>query len=92
MKYTVEIHDEMADEIFLVKLKEDYISLCEEIYCIKSAYGSDIIRYPDHVREDYEANYDYAIAMERLFRYYMTRDEAILLERKGTDIRYGKTA
>ena len=73
MKYTVEIHDEMADEIFLVKLKEDYISLCEEIYRIKSTYGSDIISYPDHVREDYESDYDWVIAMESLFSYYMIK-------------------
>lgn len=89
----MEVDYEVADNIFLHVLKDDYIMLCKEIARIKASQeGRLLADYPPHIKEDYEANYDYAIAMERLFRYYMTQEEAILFERKGIDIRYGKSA
>lgn len=92
-KYTMEVDYEVADNIFLHVLKDDYIVLNKEIARIKASQeGRLLADYPPHIREDYEANYDYVVAMEKLFRYYMTREEAVLLERQGIDIRYGKTA
>lgn len=91
-KYTLDVDQDIADKIFLNVLKHDYLMLCREIARIKINHGRDVINYPDYIREDYEASYDYVIAMEQLFKYYMMKEDADSLTQEGTDTRYGKSA
>ena len=92
-KYSIDVDQDVVDKIFLNVLKHDYLMLCREIARIKASQeGRLLADYPPHIREDYEASYDFVIAMERLFKYYMLQDEATVLEREGIDIRYGKSA
>ena len=89
MKYTIEIDYDLADKIFLDKFKEDYLLICKEIaYINQSQEGKKPEEFPPHIKEDFEACHNNTVAMEELFFYYMTPEDALNLINEGNAIRF----
>lgn len=84
MKLTVEMNDEVADEFFRERLKDDYFMLCKEYNYLRSKDKLEPFQ-----EEDKNMCFDNILALETLFRYYFTQEEYKELDEQGLAIRTG---
>jgi hypothetical protein len=82
VKLTVEMDDEVADEFFRERLKDDYFMLCSEIKYLKGKK-----KLEPYQQEDQDNCYDTVLALETLFNYYFIEEEAKQLKSEGLAVR-----
>lgn len=76
------MNDEVADEFFRERLKDDYFMMCNEIKYLKSKEKLEPCQ-----QEDLDNCYDTVLALETLFNYYFIEEEAKQLKSEGLAVR-----
>lgn len=74
MKYTIELDQEMMDNIFRQIIVEDYRSLCRDIKALKKEHKNSGLK--THQYEDLVDNIRYRDALKVAITYYFAHDEA----------------